>query len=271
MILGLFVARSFTIVQLALQPCLLQLILNLLVDEHDTLSTLSATIILLNEPDCLLDIDVERERILNHLNLWLVTLANLVHELTNKSCLLDEWHGWWLLIALIIVLLLLLFLLLLWLLFLLTALLLNWLLKDEVELDSVILTEVTWHRDLNHRWIVLQIEEKLVEMHIKRILSRVELRDLELELADPTNGALEYFLYEDTLLRMHALIVALFELPVDIDVLYVEYGEVLEHLVLRPVHEHGLASLVLLRRLMLVLHLLLQLVNRVLQLQIVCT
>ena len=69
---------------------------------------------------------------------------------------------------------------------------------------------------------------------------------------------------------MHTLIIALLKLAVNINVLDVEYAKVLENFILGPAHEDWILScFIQLRRLVLVLHLLLQLVHRLLQLQIV--
>ena len=105
-------------------------------------------------------------------------------------------------------------------------------------------------------------------MHVNGLLSRIKLSDLDLQFADSADGALEHLLDENPLLWVHTLIVALLQLPVDVDVLDVENCKVLEHLIFGPVRENRLAAFVLLLRLILVLHLFLQLVHCILQLQI---
>ena len=88
---------------------------------------------------------------MHHFDLGLITLIKPNHELIDKLLLLNERHRRYLLLALVIVLLLLFLLLLLCLLLFLTStILLNWLLEDEVELDTVILTEVPGHWNLNN-------------------------------------------------------------------------------------------------------------------------
>ena len=71
-------------------------------------------------------------------------------------------------------------------------------------------------------------------MHVKRPITRVELNKHVLDLADTQHGALYDLLDVQALLRMHHLIVTVFKFAVDIDVLDVETGQVLEHLVFTP-------------------------------------
>lgn len=108
-------------------------------------------------------------------------------------------------------------------------------------------------------------------MHIDGTLSRVELSYLILELANSTNGALKSLFDENSFLRLHTLIVALFKFSVDVNVLDVKYRQVLENFIFGPIHEDGLASLVQLVWFVLILYLFLQLVHCFLQLQVICT
>ena len=94
---------------------------------------------------------------------------------------------------------------------------------------------------------------------------------LVFEFANTTNGTLQNFFDEDSFLWMNALIVAILKLPVYLNVLDIEHSKILEHLVLRPLGAHDLASFIELLWFMLILHLLLQLVHCILQLQINCT
>ena len=71
-------------------------------------------------------------------------------------------------------------------------------------------------------------------MHVKRPITRVELNQHILDLADTQHGALYDLLDVQALLRMYHLIVTVFKLAVDIDVLDVEAGQVLENLVFAP-------------------------------------
>ena len=60
-------------------------------------------------------------------------------------------------------------------------------------------------------------------MHVDRALSEVVEHKVLLDLADAANRALKNFFDENALLRVHDLIVALFKLAIDLDVLYVQY------------------------------------------------
>ena len=245
--------------------------LDLLENKENTLSPLPTSIILLNQANSLLDINIESEWILDHLYLWLVALVVLDHEVVNQGLLVEQRHGRYLLLFVVVSLLLLFLLLLLGLLLFLSALLLNWLLEDQIQLNAVIFSEIPRHWNLDHRGIVLQVKQQLVQVDVDGLLPGVELCDFILKLTNSANSALEHLLNEDALLRVDILIVALLELAIDIDVLNVEHGQVLEDLVLRPVRENWLALLVFLVGLVLILHLLLQLVYRILQLQVIRT
>lgn len=135
-------------------------------------------------------------------------------------------------LVIIVDLLLLLFLgLLRLLLFLLTALLLNWLLEGKVDGDLIELLEVARDWDLDDRWIILQIEKKLIEVHVHRGGTRIEEHQIFFNFADAANGRLEHLLDIDSLLWMHHLIVALLELAVDVDVFNIETSQMLEDLI----------------------------------------
>ena len=81
-------------------------------------------------------------------------------------------------------------------------------------------------------------------MNINGLLSWIELRDLILELANPTDSALQYFLYKHSLLRMYTLIVAFLKFAVNINVLYVEHTKVLENFIFRPTEKHLFSSFI---------------------------
>jgi hypothetical protein len=76
-------------------------------------------------------------------------------------------------------------------------------------------------------------------MYVHGLRPRVEVDQVLLDLADTTNGRFKHSLNEDALLRLYHLVVTLFKLPVDFDVLDVEACEVLEFLIFHP----GLAIL----------------------------
>jgi len=67
-------------------------------------------------------------------------------------------------------------------------------------------------------------------------------------------------------LRVHHLIVALLKLPVNVDILYVETGQMLESFIRLPPLHYGGAIFILLCRNMLHLDLLLQVIDGILQL-----
>jgi len=92
-------------------------------------------------------------------------------------------------------------------------------------------------------------------MHINRLLSSVVSNHLVLDFANTANRALKNLLDKDSLLRMHALIVTLFKLPVDINVLNVEYSEILKDLFALPLLPERLASFILLKWLKFILNL----------------
>lgn len=60
-------------------------------------------------------------------------------------------------------------------------------------------------------------------MHVDRALAEVVEHKELLDLADAANRALKNFFDENALLRVHDLIVALFKLAIDLDVLYVKH------------------------------------------------
>lgn len=107
-------------------------------------------------------------------------------------------------------------------------------------------------------------------MHINGLLSWVELCDFVFELTNTTYRALKGLLDEYSLLWLDALVVTLFQLAINFNVFDIKDGQILENFILRPVHENGLASLIQLSWIVLSLHLLLQLMHRFLQLQIIC-
>jgi hypothetical protein len=71
-------------------------------------------------------------------------------------------------------------------------------------------------------------------MDIKRARSRVVVDQLELDLTDSEHRAFQNLLDTLTLLRVHNLVIALLQLFIDVDVLYIESAEMLEDLRLTP-------------------------------------
>jgi len=70
---------------------------------------------------------------------------------------------------------------------------------------------------------------------IKGLFTWVELYNLVFQLTYSANGALKCFLDKYALLRMHALIVALLKLAIDVDVFDVEHCQELKDFIIRPV------------------------------------
>ena len=187
------------------------------------MTTLSTSIVLLDDPNSLNDINIKSKWILNYLNLRLIITLILLEQMVHQMALFVKGHGWWLLFSFIVILLL--FLLLFCLLFLLTTtfflnfgqLYFNW--------NSVIFLEIARYWNLNDRWIILKIEQELIHVDIDRVGSWVQLDQLLLHLANTSDSALQSLLDEVSLLWVHDLIVALFEFPVDINVLDVQDTE----------------------------------------------
>ena len=156
----------------------------------------------------------------------LVNLAELVSQVLFRLL--------WLVVIVSGLLLLLLFALLLLLFLFAAALLLYRLLKREVNRDLIKLLEVPRHRDFNDAGVVLQVEQELIQVHIHRCRARIEQNEILLDLADAADGRLQDALDEDAFLRVHHLIVALLKLTVDVNILHIETGEVLEHFIRCP-------------------------------------
>ena len=118
--------------------------------EHDTVTSLTTSLVLLDQTDGVCDTKLDRIRILHDLNFWLSGLIELVHVCIHELNLLIEWLRRLLLLLLAIIILLLLLFRLLLLLFLLAAgVFLDFLLELYVNWDPAILAEVSRHRDFD--------------------------------------------------------------------------------------------------------------------------
>ena len=211
------------------------LLFEFLLDQHNTVTALSTSLVLLNETDCISDAQLDGERILDYLRLRLRRLPALYHVVVHQLDLLIEWLGRLLLLLVVAVILLGLLLLLLFLLFLFTAsITLHLLFELDVNWNAAVLAEVARHRDFDDGRIVLQIEQDLVQMHVHGCGAWIEKHQVFLDLANADDCGLKHSLDVDALLRVHHLIIALLKLTVDIDVLYVELSQVLEHLIIHP-------------------------------------
>ena len=196
-----------------------------------TTATLTTSFVLLDKTNSLHHLDIESERIVCDFFNRFGGSPTIEKSLVDLGVLLV--HGEHLLGLLIIVGLLLFLALAL----LLTALLafllfatfaLNLFLENDVDGNLIVLLEVAGHGDLNHRRVILQIEEETIKVDVDGARTEVVEDQVLLQLANTADGALEDLLDEDTLLRVHNLIVALFELAVDLDVLNVQHGVVRE-------------------------------------------
>lgn len=202
---------------------------NLLKGIHVTATTLATSLILLNQADGRSDFQIEGERIIGNFLNWLSRLEAFLQSFVDLGLLFV--HGKdFLFRSVIVILLFLAFfttLLSTFLAFLLFATFtLDFLLEDDIDWDLIIFFEVAWNRDLNDGWIVLEIEEKTVQMHVDRTLAEVVEHEVLLDFANSANRALKYLLDKNSLLRVHNLVIALFELAIDLDVLDVEDGVV---------------------------------------------
>lgn len=106
--------------------------------------------------------------------------------------------------------------------------------KGHLDLDAVVFLEVAGNGDLYNRGVVLQVKKKLVQVDINTLGSVVENDHVLLHLANADDRGLEDLLDELALLGVHDLVVTLFELAIDVDVLDVQARVVLEDFVVGP-------------------------------------
>jgi hypothetical protein len=225
-----FTHLTFGLIRNELGQVLLQYLL-------DTDATLTTTLVLLNHADGRHNFHIEGEGIVDDLLNWLRTFVVgprvvRVHNFIDQEFLLFHrlrlGHN-----LLIFGLLLFLFLSLLGLLFL-TGFSFNFLLESHLHLDPVVLLEVPGNGDLDNRWVVLEVEEQLVQVNVDGLRPRVKQDKVLLHLADTGDRGLEHSLDEETLLRVYDLIIARLELAVDVYVLDVQDGKVLEDFIVGP-------------------------------------
>ena len=169
--------------------------------------------------------DVQSEGVQDDLIDGVLVVESLLQLLINVHLLLAK--GWidlgWSIILSLLLLTLLLLASLLSLLFL-AALTLDLLLEDDVDGDLVVFLEVAGHRNLNNGWIVLQIEQETIQVHIDGPCSVVEVDQVLLHFTDPANGGLKHLLDEDSLLWVHNLVITLLKFAVNLNVLDVQDG-----------------------------------------------
>jgi hypothetical protein len=71
-------------------------------------------------------------------------------------------------------------------------------------------------------------------VNIEGAWSRIEDNHIFLHLTNTQDRGFQDFLDEDSLLRMDHLVITFFELPVYIDILYIQAGEMLKNFIVRP-------------------------------------
>ena len=74
-------------------------------------------------------------------------------------------------------------------------------------------------------------------MDVDGALAEVEVDEPLFELTNASNRAFQYLLDEDALLRVHDLVIALFQLAVDLNVLDVQHGVVGELFFQTPIFD----------------------------------
>lgn len=151
---------------------------------------LATTFVLLDHADCLNDVLVlQKENVVNNFLDGFIGVECLFALFLDPLVLLVLSDHLFLLLVLILLLLFLTLLGLLLLLFLFfLAASVDLLLENQVHVYAVVLCEVSWHRDLNHAGIVLEVKEQTVKMHIDGVRARVELTHLLFGLADADHG-----------------------------------------------------------------------------------
>ena len=106
-------------------------------------------------------------------------------------------------------------------------------------------------------------------MDVDGACSEVIVHQVLLKLANAANRALQHFLNENALLWMHDLIITLFELSIDLNVLNVKDSVVVEAFFQSPRITILDTMVILFSRCLLYFDLLLQVIHRITQLQIV--
>lgn len=203
------------------------------------MASLSTAFIFLNQTNCTNDLHIECEGVVHNFFDRLRTEVGAgwaalvsVHHFGKQEFFL--FHSDFLLWDLFVVSLFFLLFFGLFLFLLLASVTFNFLFESELHLYIVFLLKVARHWDLNDGWVVLQVKEQLVQVHINALRPRVKQNEVLLHFANAANGGLQHALNEDSLLGVHDLVVALLELAINVDVLDVKAGEVLENFVVGP-------------------------------------
>jgi len=173
----------------------------------NTLDTLATTLIALDEFDGLFDVQVNSKLVVDYLInfIWFLVAQSFSISFHNVLFLYLQSYFLWRLFFLSC-LLFLLFLAGFFLLLFTTSI--DFFLKDNIKFDIIFsVLEVAWDRNLNDRGVVLQVEEKLVQMHVERPIPRVVFRQHVFDFANSKHGALHHSLDVISLLRMDHLVV----------------------------------------------------------------
>ena len=205
-------------------------------DLLDADAALTPTLILLNQANRTNDFHIQCERVVHDLLDRLAALVMgsgqvRVHDLVNQEFFFL--HGLGLGLGLFFSSLLLLFAFLCLLLFLL-GVTLNLLLKRHLNLYFIVFFEVLGHGNLDDTWVILQIKQELIKVHINGFGSRIEKTKFFLHFTNACHGRFEHPLDKQALLWVHDLVVASLKLAENVNVLDVEARQVLENFIFRP-------------------------------------
>lgn len=156
-------------------------------DGLDTVTALTTTLVLLNQTDSGGYLHIESERIMHDFFDRLRTLIILarvvgVHDFIDQKLLF--FHRLRLRFRLLFSSFLLFLFTCFLLLFLFASVTFDLLFKREFNLDFIVLFEVGGNGNLNNRWVILQVEEELVEVDVDRLGTRVEKTKFFFHLTD---------------------------------------------------------------------------------------
>ena len=140
----------------------------------NTLNALATTLVALDESDGLVNIQVDSKLIINYFSDFIRLLVAQGFGVRLHNILFLDFQGYFLWgLFLFGSFLLLLFLSLFG--FLLLAASVYFLFPDDIEINAIFsVLEVTRNRNFNNRGIILQVKQKLVQMHVQRASTGVE-------------------------------------------------------------------------------------------------
>lgn len=161
----------------------------------------------------------------NFLNRLLSTVTLLKNTVNKHFLLTKSWYLLWFFLFLSLLFFGLFLAATLLLLFLASSFTFNFLFKDKINWDLIILLEVARYWNFNDRWVILQIEKKTIQMDINRSCSVVKLNKVPFHFANAGDRRFEHFLDKNALLWMNNLIVTLLESSVNFNVLDIQHGK----------------------------------------------